>query len=170
VKAKTILTAVILAFVAVSVVYLIIKETRPAEEADGVGERRPELAGAETAASPTLPAADRAVVVTYYYNTAKRCPSCIKIERLSREAVESGFPEELKEGKVVWRLVNTDEPANKHYVKDYGLYAKSLIVSDVRGGEEVRWKNLMTVWQLTNDKGLFIKYVQDEVRAYLTGE
>ena len=76
----------------------------------------------------------------------------------------------MKEGKVVWRLVNTDEAANKHYIEDYELYAKSLIVSDVRGGEEVRWKNLVKVWQLTNDKDHFVKYVQDEVRAYLTGE
>ncbi len=94
----------------------------------------------------------------------------MKIESFSREAVETGFGEELKNGKVAWRLVNLDEPANKHYIDDYQLYAKSVIVSDVRGGEEVRWKNLTKVWQLTGDKGLFMKYIQDEVRAYLAGE
>jgi hypothetical protein len=76
----------------------------------------------------------------------------------------------LKEGKVVWRLVNLDEPANKHFLDDYRLYTKSLIVSEIRDGEEVRWKNLMKVWQLTNDKEAFVKYVQDEVRAYLEGD
>jgi len=76
----------------------------------------------------------------------------------------------VKEGKVVWRLVNLDEPANTHYIEDYQLYSKSVIVSDVRDGEEVRWKNLMKVWQLTNDKAAFIRYVQDEVRDYLEGD
>ena len=76
----------------------------------------------------------------------------------------------MKEGKVVWRLVNLDEPANTHYIEDYQLYSKSVIVSDVRDGEEVRWKNLMKVWQLTNDKAAFIRYVQDEVRDYLEGD
>jgi len=73
----------------------------------------------------------------------------------------------VKEGKVVWRLVNLDEPANQHYIEDYQLYSKSVIVSDVRDGEEVRWKNLVKVWQLTNDKAAFISYVQEEVRDYL---
>jgi hypothetical protein len=73
----------------------------------------------------------------------------------------------LKEGKVVWRLVNLDEPANKHFIDDYQLYSKAVIVADVRDGEEVRWKNLMDVWQLTGDRGAFHKYVQDEVRDYL---
>jgi len=91
----------------------------------------------------------------------------LKIESFSREAVEGGFGKELKDGRVVWRLVNIDEPANRHYIDDYQLYAKSVIVADVRGGDEVRWKNLMKVWQLTGDKELFIKYIQDEVREYL---
>lgn len=73
----------------------------------------------------------------------------------------------MKAGKVVWRLVNLDDPENKHFIDDYQLYSKAVIVSDVRGDEEVRWKNLMKIWQLTGDKGLFIAYVQEEVRAYL---
>jgi hypothetical protein len=76
----------------------------------------------------------------------------------------------MKEGKVVWRLVNLDEPANKHYIDDYQLYSKAVIVSEIRDGEEVRWKNLMKVWQLTGDKGAFEKYIRDEVRAYLGAE
>ena len=68
---------------------------------------------------------------------------------------------------MVWGLVNVDEPANKHYIDDYQLYAKSVIVADVRDGDEVRWKNLAKVWQLTGDKRAFIQYIQDEVREYL---
>jgi hypothetical protein len=94
----------------------------------------------------------------------------LKIESFSREAVETGFGNELKSGKVAWRLVNVDEPANRHFIDDYQLYAKAVIVSDVRDGEEVRWKNLAKVWQLTGDKGLFMKYIQDEVRVYLKDE
>jgi hypothetical protein len=94
----------------------------------------------------------------------------LKIESFSREAVETGFSKELKNGKVVWHLVNLDEPTNKRYIDDYQLYSKSVIVSEVKGGKEVRWKNLAKVWQLTNDKKAFMRYVQDEVRAYLASE
>jgi hypothetical protein len=84
VKPKTILTAVILAFVAVSVVYLIVKETRPVGEAGTVREGGSDVVGTEagepggetaetgTAAPPTAPVADRTVIVTYYYDTGKR--------------------------------------------------------------------------------------------------
>ena len=61
-------------------------------------------------------------------------------------------------------------PENRHFNGDYELFAKAVIVSEVRDGEEVRWKNLAKVWQLTGDKGLFMEYVRDEVRAYLEGE
>ncbi|UCH78542.1 MAG: hypothetical protein JSU81_00930 [Candidatus Coatesbacteria bacterium] len=169
-KPKTILTVVILTFVAVSVVYLVVKEVKKAtapEAAPAGGE----VASAETAATPAgsklPPVGDRQIVVTYVY-FGKRCATCLKIERYTEEALERGFASELEAGAVAWRTVDADEPSHKHYLTDYELYAKAVIVSDVRGGEEVRWKNLMKVWQLTGDKGLFMRYVQEEVRAYLT--
>jgi Flp pilus assembly protein CpaB len=97
-KPKTILTVVILAFVAVAVGYLVVKEVRaaraPEVAREGVSEPAPVATGEqeletgdnETAAAPatvaapgdeasdegTTPAApDRKVVVTYYY-TSKR--------------------------------------------------------------------------------------------------
>lgn len=192
-KPKTIVTVVILSFVAVAVAYLVVKEVRQAKAPEvareevsdpapvATGEQKLETGGTATAAAPeavnvaddvasneeiTPPVPDRKVIVTYYY-TSRRCASCLKIEAFSREAVETGFSKELKDGKVVWGLVNVDEAANNHYIDDYQLYAKSVIVADVRDGEEVRWKNLTRVWQLTNDKNAFIKYIQDEVRNYL---
>jgi hypothetical protein len=166
-KPRTILTAVILAFVAASVAYLVVKEVRAARATDvaraGVAGASP----AELAPAEAIPAVsvDR-VVVTYFY-TSRRCATCKNIEAYTREAVEAGFADEVKSGLVCWRSVNTDEPANRHYINDYRLYAKSVIVSDVRGGEEARWKNLADIWRLTNDKAAFVKYIQDEVRGYL---
>jgi hypothetical protein len=170
-KAKTILTVVILAFVAVAVAYLVVKEVRkataPEPTSDGGAASDNDLA--ETAAAPeVLGAGDRQIVVTYVY-FGKRCATCRRLEAYSREAMETGFASEIAAGTVVWRAVNADEPAHKHYLDDYELYAKAVIVSDVRAGEEVRWKNLTRVWELNNDKEAFVEYVQREVRAYREG-
>lgn len=174
-KPKTILTVVILAFVAVAVVYLIVKEVREARTPEIVADD----AAPSTAAAPTAEAAveeeeETAVlggqVVAYYFYFGKRCVTCLKIERYTKEALERGFAKELAEGSVLWRPTDTDLPQNRHFNEDYGLFAKAVIVSELRDGEEARWKNLTKVWQLTGDKGLFIKYIQDEVRAYLPGE
>jgi len=85
-KAKTIFTVVILAFVAVSVGYLVVKEVRRTrapevaaeERGSGSGETERSIApatgvhGGEAPEAGTTPAAsDRKVIVTYYY-TSKR--------------------------------------------------------------------------------------------------
>jgi len=106
-------------------------------------------------------------VVAYYFHTTYRCVSCKKIEAYSREAIESGFAERLESGALKFESVNIDDARNKHFVKDYQLYTKSLVICDMDNGKQVEWKNLDKVWQLIRNKEEFIKYVQDEINAYL---
>ncbi len=102
-----------------------------------------------------------------YFHTTFRCPTCQKIEELSFLAVSQNFEEELKSGKMVWRVINVDEPENKHYNDDYQLYTKSLIISEVKDGKELRWKNLEKVWQYVRDDEKFDAYVKDEIADWL---
>jgi len=84
-KPKTIVTIVILAFVAVSVGYLIVKEVRAARTPDvaaepyeaapaATGEGEKGVASGDEAVDEglTTSTAGRKVVVTYYYNTSRR--------------------------------------------------------------------------------------------------
>ena len=79
----------------------------------------------------------------------------------------NGFPEPLRNGSLVWKSLNTDDPWNNHFVKDYELFTKSVVVSEVVNGKEVRWKRLDKVWDLLDDQKEFTKYIEDEVRGYL---
>jgi hypothetical protein len=88
---------------------------------------------------------------------------------LAQKAVEEGFAGELADGRMQWRIINIDEPRNKHFEDDYQLQMQSVIVSEVRGGKETRWKNLEKVWDLLDDEAGFLRYVQDEIRAYGQG-
>ncbi len=106
-------------------------------------------------------------VIAYYFHTTYRCVSCKKIEAYSKEAIESGFDEELADGTMEFYSLNTDEDENKHFRVDYQLYTKSLIICDMKDGKLVAWKNLDKVWQLIRNKDEFMKYVQDEINAYL---
>lgn len=136
---------------------------RPARSA-----RKPvAVAAPQPAESPAVPAeAPSTVVVTYFHATA-RCASCLKIEDLTSTAVTTRFAVPIAEKRLVWRLVNLDEPGNDHFARDYRLYTKSVIVSEVKDGREVRWKNLDQVWKLLNDPEGFQSYVEREVRDYL---
>lgn len=125
--------------------------------------------GAAPAPTPTVvtPSVHSRRVIAYYFHTTARCASCRAIEAYSREAIESAFPAELKDGRLVWKVVNIETRGNEHFVKDYGLYTKSVIlVSEVRG-KPAEWKNLEKVWQLLQDKPAFLRYVQGETRGYL---
>ena len=106
------------------------------------------------------------ISATYFHTTA-RCPTCHTIEELSARAVNLNFENELKTGKVVWRVINVDALENKHYNKDYQLYTKSLIISEMKGGKEVRWKNLEKVWHYVRDDEKFDAYVKDEITDWL---
>jgi hypothetical protein len=49
-------------------------------------------------------------VIAHYFHTNTRCSTCIKIEQFSKEAIEQGFPEELKNGALELRIVNYENP------------------------------------------------------------
>ena len=120
-------------------------------------------------AAPASPAASPGgdTVTVWYFRSSMRCASCIKIESYAQEAVQTHFADELESGRLVWRVVNVEEPGNEHYVQDYQLVTKSVIVSTVRDGRQTAWKNLDRVWELIPDKPGFIAYVRQEVAASL---
>jgi hypothetical protein len=129
------------------------------------------LAGAYAleAKTPWAPGKMADKVVVYYFHGRARCSNCMKIEAYSKEAVEAGFADELKNGKVEWKVIDYEDKGNEHYFTDYKLFTKSVIVSGVKKGKETRWKNLQKVWQYLGDKQAFMAYVQAEVKACLKG-
>jgi hypothetical protein len=119
------------------------------------------------AAEASDPAKEAHVVRVYYFHTTQRCASCKKIEALSEVAIRDGFGRELAAGTLEWQPVNTDEDPHRHFIQDYKLYTKSLVVVDIVNGRQVRWKNLPKIWEFLRDERVFQRYVQSEVRAYL---
>ncbi len=109
-------------------------------------------------------------VVAYYFHTNTRCSTCRKIEAYSREAIENGFPDELRDGRLEWRVINYELPDNRHFLQEYKLVTKSLILANVVNGKQTRWTNLKLVWQLTGKKEAFLNYVRGEVQSYLSKE
>jgi hypothetical protein len=153
---KTVVSVILLLFVLASVAYLVFdnSDTSDATTNDVIAEQASsEIEGDQ--------------VLVYYFHGEVRCPTCIKIEALSTEAVQAGFAEEIGDGRLVWQVVNIEQPENEHFVDDYELYTKSVIVVKQTDGQQVAWKNLPEIWELVDDDAAFIKYVNDEVKAYL---
>lgn len=108
-------------------------------------------------------------IKAYYFHGNFRCYSCKKIEQFSRESIETYFAEQLKNGLLTFQAINTDQPENKHFIQDYQLVTKSLVLVEYKNGKQVKWKNLEKVWQLLNNEEAFSNYVKTETEKYLKG-
>jgi len=134
-------------------------EPEPGRTVDSVQQASPEATQTQ--------ATDKDVFFAYYFHGTRRCATCLKLESYAHEAIQSGFEKELSDSLLVWRTVNWDDEANAHFVDNYQLYTKAVILSHLRGGEEVAWKNLDSIWQLVGDKEKFVGYIERETRGFL---
>lgn len=106
---------------------------------------------------------DRATLV-YYFHATSRCATCRTIEAYSQETVTSTFAADLAARRLEWRAVNVEEPTNRHFVEDFKLYTRSVVLVDAR--DPRRFKVLDRVWQLVRDKAAFRQYLEQEIRAF----
>jgi hypothetical protein len=106
-------------------------------------------------------------VIAFYCHGNFRCATCRNIEKYSGEAIEKYFSKELSTGKLEFKAVNVEEGENRHYIKDYQLFSRSLILVLYKDDKQVKWKNLKEVWTHAGDKEKFFQYVKDEVEGFL---
>jgi hypothetical protein len=149
---KTIFTTILLGFVVASIAFAVLKEKKQDTES---AVKNTSLNG-------------RHHYMAYYFYTTARCPSCLKIEKYSHETLKTKFANEMSSGKILWKMLNVDEAANAHFVQKYSLNTKSVVLSEVNEGKEVKWKNLDQVWDLLGDETKFSQYIESEVRNFIT--
>lgn len=189
--AKKIITAVLLIFVFVSVVFLLVRELSTQQS---ITKSSPEILDPtqsvvsdstfdkpETVVDTALPVKTVARVrnkidksekgsskiVIYYFHRTIRCVTCTNLEQYSDEAIRQGFGDELKTGRLEWRSINFEEPVNQHFEEDFQLHTQSLILVRIVNGKQKSWKNLEKIWELVGVKEIFMTYVQDELTEYL---
>lgn len=106
-------------------------------------------------------------VIVYYFLSSYRCSACYKIEQYTKEAIERYFSNELKSGQVVYKPVNIEKEENRHFIKEYQLYTKAVVISLVNSGKEIKHKNLTMIWQHLRDKDTFYDYIKSETNQFL---
>ena len=147
-----------LLFACGSVLFLVMKEVadhRSAIPSGGTGDRQ----SLEEVAGPA--------VVVYYLSQGKDCTVCNNIESYTHETLQTAFAEELRAGRVLWRSLDMDEPRHAHFVTDFSLYTKSVVLAEIREGAVVRYKNLEAVWDHVHDKARFMEFIQQELATFL---
>lgn len=167
---KTMITGILLLFVGISIGYLVISESqrnRTTEEPrvqSTIATAQKDSMIDNSSEKKKEPAHQ---VIAYYFHGTRRCVTCQTIEAYTEESLRSEFSGELESGKLVWRPVNVDTPDNEHFVQDYKLSTRSVVLVEMLGGKQKQWKNLPRVWELVRDKSVFIAYIQEETRRLL---
>jgi len=106
-------------------------------------------------------------VIAYYFHGNFRCYTCHTMEQYSKEAIEANFKDALSSGMLEFKVVNIETRGNEHFVQDYQLYTKSLILSLAKDGKVIKSKNLTKIWEYVRNKQKFLDYVSEEVNNFL---
>ncbi len=156
-RLKTVVTAVLLAFVALSLGVFVVGEIRSA----GGGK-----------ATPTGRAGLLANGVTVcLFHPVESCPSCKRIKKWTTETIQSAFGEDLKSGRLAVRSFAYNDPANRSFAAEYEVFTTSVVVIQSRDGRTQRWKYLDGVMMLQSAEREeeFRQYIRDEVAPFLEG-
>lgn len=89
------------------------------------------------------------------------------METWTKEVVENDFKPQVENGSLVLRIINTETKGNEHYMGDYKLFTKSVVLSLVKDGKEVKCVNLAKVWDFLRSSDKFKAYVKEEIAKYL---
>ena len=132
------------------------------------------VSAAETSSAGSSQAAvqknEQSTMRVYYFHGNIRCKTCNKIEALTKKTLEEGFAAQLKNGSMELQVVNVDKAENEHFVDDYELAVRSVVLSQLKQGKEARWRRLDKVWQLVHDEAAFAQYLRDEISLLLNGK
>lgn len=80
-------------------------------------------------------------VEVLYFHGKQRCATCMAIEKNTKEAIETQFADELKNGTLVFRTIDISEQENETIAEKYEVTWSSLFVSKWKDGKEI-YENL----------------------------
>ncbi len=146
-SAKKWLTAVLLLFVLASVAFVVVREV--------MSRSSDSTAAAAVSEAGDVPVRSDALTV-YYFHGTQRCMTCNRIEELAKAAIQAKYADELADGRVVFRSVNVDEPANEHFIKDFQLASRTVVMA-----KDGKYETFDAVWTLVGEPGKFSSYLQD---------
>ncbi len=156
---KEVVSRILFLFIIVSVGYLIFKETSAPEVAP--------VGIATLNDSEESVALKRKIIVNYFHGNA-RCTTCKTIEAYTKEAISKNFASEVKAGIVEMRAINVEVKSNEHFVEDFQLTTRSVVLECVVNGKRENWNNLSRVWELIRgEKEDYLNYIKTETAIFL---
>ena len=106
----------------------------------------PDTAKASVAGEPSL--------TVFYFHGRQRCMTCNSMERMVHEVADNLPSVEVK-------AINLDEPANEHFVADFGLTMRTVVLQ-----HGSRFTVLDKCWNLAHDEAAFKDYISKNIADF----
>lgn len=161
-KIKRIIASILIVFVIISVIVVVIKENS-SKQHKGTGSivHRDVISENNT----TQKQQEKNYIIVYYFHGNMRCRNCVAFEQYTKDALNEFFAERMKERKLIYKVVNVDDNENEHFISDYSLTTKSVVLVQFADGKKVKWKNLDGIWKLVANREQFINYIESEINS-----
>lgn len=101
--------------------------------------------------------------IAYYFHRTARCTGCLNLEAFTKELIDNKFSKK----NVSFISVNVDEQENEHFEKDYNLEFSSVILVKFKNDEQVKWKNVDSIWKYCMDREKFFEYTEKEIKNFM---
>ncbi len=105
------------------------------------------------------------IEVVHFHGT-RQCWSCITVGEYALKTIQDKFPEEYKNGTIVFMDINVELPENEDIVVRYQARGSSLFVNAITDGRDNIEEDTI-VWQLVGDEGKYINYFEDKLKSLL---
>jgi hypothetical protein len=103
-----------------------------------------------------------------FFHPVPGCDSCERVSILANETVTAYFAPELADGKITFRDVNLNDPANHDIAERYGASTESLFIG-VNDETGFRRTEIVDIWYYAYDHEGFMQYLKGILDRTLAG-
>ena len=120
--------------------------------------------GDELMSKAVITAPDKIEVV--HFHATQQCWSCITVGEYALKTIAEKFPEEYKNGTIVYKDINGELPENSAVVAKYQAGGSSLFVNAIRNGQDNIAEDI-NVWRYVSNESQFVSYFEKKLNGLL---
>ena len=107
-------------------------------------------------------------VVVYYFHRKFRCQSCEVLESTLMSTIQVTYSNHFGAGRLAMCIINVDDPENRFYLEQFEILGNSIVIVEKRGGVVSRYKNLESIWDVSEDRDAVTQLLRTEVAGFLS--
>ncbi len=96
-------------------------------------------------------------IEVYAFHGTNQCETCKNMKAHTKATLEKYFAEELKSGKIVFQIIDVDDPQNEKIAEKFQATGTALMLNEIKNGEEKIIDLSDMAFEKANEKELFVE-------------